>query len=181
MDNLQDPQPFEHFRAGSKEAFAHFYNRYSEHLYLYAKKLTQDPELSDDLTLLAFTSLWDHREKINDPTHLRNYLFTMVHFHFLRQLKKTKKEDEAERELAYRMEQTRHESGEFIETVFAELEESIRKLPPQQKLVVELLYFKEIDVKTIANLLDISPQTVRNHKSQALKFLRDEMQEGTKK
>lgn len=181
MDNLQDLHQFELFRAGSKQGFAYFYSLYHQHIHVYARKLSRESELARDLTALAFNSLWDYREKVNDSAHLRNYLFNMVHCHFLRHLRKTRRADKAEWELAFRIEQTANESDEFIETVFVGLEESIKKLPPQQKLVVELLYFKEIDVKDIASLLEISPQTVRNHKSQALKFLREEMRVAAKK
>jgi len=181
MDNVQDPQQFELFRAGSMEAFSWFYNRYHQQVYLYARKLSQQPDLAMDFTILAFTSLWDHREKTKDETHLRNYLFSIVRLHFLQHLRKTRKADAAEEEMVYRLGQTAYESGEFIETVFAAIEECMRRLPRQQRLVMELLYFKEIDVQSISRMLEISPQTVRNHKAQALRFLRAEVDPGIKK
>jgi RNA polymerase sigma factor (sigma-70 family) len=159
MDNVQDPQQFQQFRTGSMEAFAGFYARYHQSLYRYARKLCQEPDLALDLTALAFTSLWEHREQMPDGADLRNYLFSMVHLHFQQHLRKA---DEGGREPAFCRQQTAFESGEFIETVFAAMEEGIQKLGPRQRLVMELLYFKEVDVKGIARLLDISPQTVRN-------------------
>ena len=175
MDNEQDLQQFEEFRAGSAEAFAYFYQRYFRHIYVYLLKLTRNTELSKDLSTQTFISLWEYRSKLKDREHLRRYLFAMAHIHFVQGLKTTKTEDEAGRAYASGSDTAGGDSWELVESFFDALEGAIKKLPPKQKLVVELLYFKEIDVRSIAKVLDISEQTVRNHKSEALKFLRKEL------
>ncbi len=38
-----------------------------------------------------------------------------------------------------------------------------------------LLYLRGLDVPAVAKLLNLSPQTVRNHKAQATAFLRDRL------
>ena len=58
------------------------------------------------------------------------------------------------------------------EEAFAELEAALRLLSPQRKLVMQLRFFEGLDIRTIAQQLDIAPQTVRNHISQAIDFLR---------
>ncbi|MGI5241736.1 SigE family RNA polymerase sigma factor [Dactylosporangium sp. CA-139066] len=50
----------------------------------------------------------------------------------------------------------------------------IRALPEQQRAVVVLRYYEDLDDATIARILDCSPVTVRTHAMRALHRLRDE-------
>src|SRR5262249_54640560 len=61
------------------------------------------------------------------------------------------------------------------EQVYATVRDALMKLPSQQKVVMELLMLRGLDVKSVAKLMRLAPQTVRNHKTQALLFLRKEL------
>jgi RNA polymerase sigma-70 factor (sigma-E family) len=56
----------------------------------------------------------------------------------------------------------------------------IRALPDQQRAVVVLRYYEDLDDATIARILDCSTVTVRTHAMRALHRLRGDYTEGTK-
>jgi RNA polymerase sigma factor (sigma-70 family) len=57
----------------------------------------------------------------------------------------------------------------------------IRALPVQQRAVVVLRYYEDLDDATIARILDCSAVTVRTHAMRALHRLRDEYDEVDRK
>jgi RNA polymerase sigma-70 factor (ECF subfamily) len=172
MNNL-----FDQFVAGSEDAFNIFYRRYNGNVYAALKRLCGDPILAQDLTQEVFRNVWDHRVQLNNEEHLRNYLFRMTRCVFLMYDRSRKQIAAAEGELRRAAEQA-DDSRELIlarEQVFASVRDALMKLPPQQKLVMELLMLRGLDVKAVAQRLQLAPQTVRNHKTQALLFLRKEL------
>jgi RNA polymerase sigma-70 factor (ECF subfamily) len=51
--------------------------------------------------------------------------------------------------------------------------EEIESLPPMRKAVFKMIFLEEKSTQEVAKALDISPQTVLNHKSHALNYLRN--------
>ncbi|HLZ86732.1 MAG TPA: sigma-70 family RNA polymerase sigma factor [Puia sp.] len=171
MSNL-----FQQFASGSEEAFVVYYQRYHKSIYASIKRLCGDDALAEDLTQEVFKNLWDRRAELNDEDHLRNNLFLMARSYFLDNRRRRKIHARAEEEL-----RRTAEPGDDIELtlvteeVFAIVEGTMMKLPPQQKMVLELLLLRGLDVRAVAKRMQLAPQTVRNHKSQAIHFLRTEL------
>ena len=161
-------------RADSRDAFAAVYRRYSDGVYLCTRKLSGDDDLASDLTQEVFKSLWDYRLQLKDARHLRSYIFFMARCHFLEHLRTVRTVIASQEELAVLSDPSEPsiELAIVTEEAFAELEIALRQLSPQRKLVMQLRYFEGMDIRTIASRLDIAPQTVRNHISQAIEFLR---------
>ena len=83
------------------------------------------------------------------------------------------KERAVQRELAYCQQQKEEWHDERPENPlrFRAINE-LEKLPKQAKAVLHLYYFKEKNTKEIASLLNLSGQTVLNHKTKGLQSLR---------
>lgn len=172
MNNL-----FQQLVAGSEDAFNIYYKRYNGSVYLALKKLCGDEILAQDLTQEVFRNLWDRRDRFNDEDHLRNYLFRMTRCVFLMHQRARRKAIAAENEVRLTTEQADDNVDLVLvmEQVHATVRDALLKLPPQQKMVMELLMLHGLDVKAVARRLQLAPQTVRNHKTQALTFLRKEL------
>ncbi|HEY4338275.1 MAG TPA: sigma-70 family RNA polymerase sigma factor [Puia sp.] len=172
MSNL-----FHQFVEGSESAFNNYYKRYNGNVYATLKKLSGDEAVAKDLTQEVFHNLWNRRAHLNNEEHLRNYLFRTARYFFLMYQRGRRKAAAAEDDLR-RATAATDDSIELIlvrERAFAVVRDTMMKLPPQQKMVMELLMLKGLDVKAVAQRLQLAPQTVRNHKSQALLFLRKEL------
>jgi RNA polymerase sigma-70 factor (ECF subfamily) len=168
---------FQQFVAGSEEAFNVYYKRYNGTVYLALRKLCGNEDLARDLTQEVFRNIWDKRGRLNNEDHLRNYLFRMTRCVFLMNKRNRRKALAAENVVRPGTEQADETVDVIIiqEQVAANVQDALMKLPPQQKMVMELLMLRGLDVKAVAKRLQLAPQTVRNHKSQALIFLRKEL------
>jgi RNA polymerase sigma-70 factor (ECF subfamily) len=172
MSNL-----FHQFVEGSESAFNSYYTRYNVNVYTTLKGLCGDEAIAKDITQEVFRNLWDRRAQLNDEEHLRNYLFRTTRYFFLMYERGRRKAAAVENELR-RMTPEADDPTEVTlvrERAFAAVLDTMMKLPPQQKMVMELLMLQGLDVQAVAQRLQLAPQTVRNHKSQALIFLRKEL------
>jgi len=171
---VTDYQLFRLLQRDSREAFASLYRRHIDGVYLCIYHLSGDRELASDLSQEVFKSLWDYRRQLKDARHLRSYIYFMARGHFLSHLRSRRTAEHARDELFFLSEpdEPSIESTITTEEAFAELGAAIRELSPQRRKVIQLHYFEEQNVRTIAHQLRIAPQTVRNHISQAIETLR---------
>ena len=167
---------FQDFTTGSVGAFNSYYNQYNGIVYVFVKRLCGDDELAKDLTQEVFQKAWDRRANFNDEKHLSNYLFRVAGCLFLMHERERRKAVAAVSELRRVVQQDQDAVNANLvrEEVFAAVQDALMKLPPQQKKVMELM-IGGLDVKAVAKVLQLAPQTVRNHRAQALIFLRKEL------
>lgn len=176
--SLDEQEQFELFKEGNKDAYAYFFVRHHESIYNYIRNMAADAETAKDLSQDVFKRLWDLRGNTNSAQHLAAYIYVMARHLFLAHLRKLKIMSNAARELAYTasMEETMNSELEIVcHRVLAEMKAAMQRLSAKRKLVLQLLYIKELDINAVAQLLKLSPQTVRNHKAQATAFLREKL------
>jgi len=136
-----------------------------------------DDAQAQDLTQDVFKNCWDRRAGFKDETHLANYLFFMAQTLFLQHLRHKKMTYEATEEMSREMTGAGSDADPAMarEHVLVRLELAMTKLPPQQRKVMGLLVQYGLNVRAVARKLRLAEQTVRNHKTQALTFLRKEL------
>lgn len=172
---LTEQEQFELFKEGNKDAYAYFFMRHHEGIYNYIRNMAADAETAKDLSQDVFKRLWDLKGNINSAQHLAAYIYVMARHLFLEHLRRLKIMSNAARDLAYAasMEAGMNRELEIVcHRVLAEMKNAMQRLSAKRKLVLRLLYIKELDINAVAELLKLSPQTVRNHKAQATAFLR---------
>lgn len=167
---------FQQFSEGAEEAFSAYYERYYKNVFGSLKRFCDDNALAQDLTQEVFEDAWHRRAKFNDEVHLRNALFKKAKSSFLEHRRREKIAGKAWDELSRTMEHSDVVIDRILvqEEAIAALADAMLKLPHQQKIVVDDL-LNGATVGAIAERLQLSPQTVRNHKSQAIRFLRTEL------
>ena len=117
--------------------------------------------------------LWENRGNLIIESSLNQYLFKMTYRKALNHL--TREQVKTRVEAAF-YEQTQAALCEVDEGCFEELnqkiEEAIAALPDNFREAFVMHRFKELSYKEIAEVLDVSPQTVAYRIQQALKLLR---------
>jgi RNA polymerase sigma-70 factor (ECF subfamily) len=132
-------------------------------------------EVAEDIVADAFGKLFDNRMKINDAAHIFGYLFVIARnqaIGYRREQKRQREADEAQERLV--------EKG-YIDPIGTETEKEqvmekinglIGQLPAARKRIFRMYFFDGLDIRTIANLQNLTETTVRNQKNRALIFLR---------
>lgn len=160
---------------GDEQAFARLFHAYRDKLYGFILKITGSRELAEDVVQDVFLKIWTHRSNLHEVENFNAYLFRMSHNQVMNGLKRMNLESSIRLRLA-RLVQAAAEDPESVlmyKHTRELLKEAVEQLPPQQKLVYQLSREQGLKQEEIANQLNISAQTVKNHMSQALRSIRE--------
>ena len=175
MDNkLVDGNAIQQLIAGDESAFTAIYELYSEKVYRLAFRFLKDKEQSEEIVQEAFINLWLSREKLNADGNMWLYLYVISKRLSLNALRQVGKSSNLVEKLLHQISELQNTTEEEVLAHDLEhyAEKVIEKLPRQQQLVFKLSRIEGLSHKEIAEQLQISPNTVKNHMVEALKTLK---------
>jgi RNA polymerase sigma factor (sigma-70 family) len=168
--NTTDIELWTLFKEGDQEALKIIYHRYFKHLYNYGRKFSTDKELVEDCIQDLYIDLINKKEKLGNTNNILLYLLKSIKRRIIRKLQQEQKTVVLNFDL---FEYPGSESAQQNNSKIREkLIQAINKLSPQQREIIYLKYFNFLGNKEIAEILDVSYQTVRNVLVTALKKLR---------
>lgn len=157
-----------------EQAFRAVFDHYKEPFHATAFKMTRSVDVAEEIVQEVFVTLWVKRKLVAIAKKPEGYVFTILHNCIYAHFRKLV----LERQLKSKMAQTEERSECRIETLLLEkenraiIENVISQLPPRQKLIYKLAKQEGVSREEIAKQLNISPNTVRNHLTTALEYLR---------
>lgn len=164
-------------REGDHKAFYVVYTRFNKSLYHFSRKFVQDEDLIEDIIHDTFLNLWNARERISDDYRVESYLFRIARNLIYKHLRAMLKTAELVSDLsAIDIQKSTHSCPEhavLTEEYDNIYELAVDRLPPQRKRIFVLSREKGLSHKEIAQFLQISPNTVKEHMSLAIKSIRD--------
>lgn len=174
-----DMQIFELVCNGDERALQHFMSRFWQQLFKTAFLTFPDAVVCQELVQNVFIKIWGNREKIRLKYSIHTYLFSCIRYEVFHEIKKTMKHAELKNdEINYidsfdpliRMEYT-----ELLDYV----EQLIDNLPEKCRQIFYLSRIEQLNNKEIALQLNISPKTVENQISIAIKKLKQDISKNT--
>ncbi len=159
---------------GDVKAFDKLFAEYGKRLYHFAYGYLKSKEEAEGVVQEVFLRIWRNRKQLNPNLSFKAYLFKIA-YHYILELF-----EQINRRQAYRhqiIEEAVHFTDETNERLnyqilLEKVESLIQKLPPRQKEILIKRKKEGIPVKKIANQLGISPKTVENHLTEALKNIK---------
>jgi RNA polymerase sigma-70 factor (family 1) len=155
--------------SGCLQTFQTVYGLYNQKLYAYVLKKTGSAFMAEEVVQLTFIRLWEKKENLSSEHSLSAQIFRIGGTILIDQLRKDavgkKHLSVVENDYALRNEVDQPE-------MLHALEQAIEQMAPIRKKVFKLSKIEGYSYKEIAEMLSISPKTVENHISQALKQLR---------
>lgn len=161
-------------RNGDQLAFAQIYNQYRSKMYAYAYNLCKSGETAEEIVQEVFIRVWQKKEQINAELNFNGYLKKITLNHVLNHLKKVAREKSLQEEIFSYIEAIRNTTEDNIleKELLKTYDEAIALLPPQKKIIYQLSRTEEMTHDQIAEKLNISKNTVKNHMVEATKFIR---------
>lgn len=158
------------------EAFEEVFRRLSEPIFRYVCGMVSDESLANDLTQDTFAKLWAARDRMDSVDSLRAYVFRMARNRVYNQQRDARTRREQRSQL--QREASRGSPPAPDQVLDADLlRERLRTwiddLPPRQREALTLRRQQDLSHDAIADLMGISPSTVNNHITRALKRLRE--------
>lgn len=158
-----------------QEAIFHtLYEKYKNPVYGYVLAITHSPHTAEEITQEIFMKLWEYPEKISGIAEPQHYFFVMARNKTLNYLRKAANNKKVMDELQYAMKPAENNIEELMFAGDYEdvLGEALRYLSPQRSRVFRLSRYQGLKLEEIAEQMQLSKNTVKNHLVAALRFIR---------
>ncbi|MCF0065745.1 RNA polymerase sigma-70 factor [Dyadobacter chenwenxiniae] len=159
-----------------EKAFTSLFYLYKHKLYSYLTSLTESEMLAEDIVQDVFLKLWNDRETLAEIDNFGSYLFRMSKNQAINHFRRMSRETL----IISEMFQANPSDNQTEDTVSLKetkkiLEDIIDKLPAQQKMIYKLSRHEGKTHDEIADMLKISPNTIKNHIVQAMSTIRTQL------
>jgi len=164
-------------RQGNHDAFGVLYNRYKGVLHVHAYKKLGDLEKAKDLIQELFVNLWSKRDALPETLNLSGYLYATLRNRILDVVAHEKVETKYIDSLQNFVTENNFITDRHVrERELSRLiEQAVNELPERMREVFIMSRNEGKSHKEIAEALEISESTVKNHMKGALKNLRSKL------
>ncbi len=160
----------------SDESFKCLFDNYKNRLYGYVLAITHSHYTAEEITQEIFIKLWLCRDILNQVENLDGYIFTIARNKTLNHLRKAAYDMRLLKELQEQglsagsgnNVEERAMAGEYDQL----LQGALALLSPQRRLVYVMSRQRGLNHAEIADQLQLSRNTVKNHMVEALRFIR---------
>jgi len=171
---------WQNFLQGSKEAMSAIFLHFHDDLYRYGLKLSGDENLVKDCLQNLFLRLWKNRTNLKPVESLKPYLFKSFRNHILDSLELQKPIESIENDFEHPFEIAYSPEDFLIQQQGSEKNrlkviDALNNLSTRQREAIYLRYFEELDFESIARVMDMNIQSVRNILHRGMQSLRDLM------
>lgn len=167
----------EAIRNKDKKVFEAFYKKYYRQLIILAFRYVGKTEAAEEIVHDLFINIWNKAGQLDIQYSMKSYLFRSVVNSSLNFLKKEKKD--AAKQLSYLSLQSFEDQEDDRkveeEELLRKLEEALELLPPKCKEVMYLSRFGKLKQQEIAEQMNISLKTVKNHLTYGFQKLREQL------
>lgn len=159
---------------GDAAAFEEVYAFYQRRIRAYAYRLTKIGTTADEVTQDVFVQLWEKRTQLDPSLPLEPYLRKITQNLILNFFRQASRDKALLEKVQLHILAQRHVAPEAL--LEQELEQlyqaAIQRLPAQKKTIYTLSRVEELSYEEIAERLQLSRHTVRNHMTEAIQFIR---------
>lgn len=164
-----------------RQAFENIFRRYYKRLHGFAYSYVGQVQEAEDIVQSVFLKIWMKRESWNPPGTVKNYIFAAVRNESLNNIRHDQLVEETEEEVARRFRELKDptpsdsEIDSEVEALREAIQTGIDQLPSQCRQVFLLSRRGGLTYSEIADMLDISVNTVGTQMGRALKSLRNHL------
>ncbi|MBO9683178.1 MAG: RNA polymerase sigma-70 factor [Flavisolibacter sp.] len=166
---------FARIATGDQQAFTQIFYHYTQRIYNYIFAKTKSNDLTEEIVQEVFIKLWNKREELAAIQNYEAFIITMATNKTYDFLRKMASEENIKRQAWASVQSYSNITEETLD--FHEsrelLHEAVGQLPPQRKKVFLLSRQQGLSHQEIAEQLDLSPKTVNNHLTEALRFIKE--------
>jgi RNA polymerase sigma-70 factor (ECF subfamily) len=176
-DFNNDIQLAEAFRKGEPAALNILWKNHYKALVYFADQLVRNNLLSEDIVSETFVKVWNMRDRFDNVHSIKAFLYVTVRNTCYDHLRSQEIHARIHKEIlytadSYATEMNRDDYDMMYAEYIQQLYEQVKNLPERCQEVFKLYFFNRNTTREIADLLNISEQTVRNQKTKAIHMLR---------
>ncbi|HEY8895106.1 MAG TPA: RNA polymerase sigma-70 factor [Niastella sp.] len=171
---MTDEQIMQRIMDKDPTVYNDLYDKLYRKLFLFAKSLIDDTEEARDIVAESFIKLWAQKNQFANMVHLQVYFYTVIKNACIDYIRKNKLRNRVEHQIL----QSGTISENIIERKYQEAElvqqlyERINQLPERMQQVFKLTYLDGYSRTEVAQMLNLSENTIRNTNAAAMKAIR---------
>jgi RNA polymerase sigma-70 factor (family 1) len=158
-----------------QQLFNELFREHEHKLYAFVMKVLRSDAQAKDIVQDVFLKLWTIREQLHEIENMDAFLYRLTENKVYDHLRAAATRERTRQELWQRIRHTGHDSPDVLEAkeYHALIHQAIHQLPPQRKTIYLLSKQEGLKQQQIAQELQISPHTVRNHLAEAFRSIRN--------
>lgn len=171
---LSETDLISRLKKGDLDAFDGIYANYSGKLYSFGMRYLRSEADAEELVQSVFLKIWENRRRIDDNLSFHSYLFTIAYNDICKLFRQKNYLKKYVSEVLHDSEESSDaaEEGADYRSVLAEVNRIVAAMPEKQKKAFLKSRLEGKPSKEIAAELGLSPATVDNYVSSALKTLK---------
>lgn len=170
---MLDNSYIEQVAKGDRVAFKKLHEELYQRVFYYVYKILGDKETAEDIIQEAFILFWEHRENFNNLLAVKTYLYAVVRNKVMALMRDVSNR----RRILEGIEWDICETEDYLlisAEICGEVQRVVRQLPAQTRRVIELS-MENMTVEKIAEIMQISPNTVKTLKKAGYQVLREKL------
>jgi len=171
ISSITDLELTEAIKADDEKAFRTLFDRYYKYLIVTAYAYVKEENTSRDLAQDVFLEIWKKRNSLN-INNVKAYLRRSVINKSLNFIKAQRMDFENSDDTFDVPENQKVQEQLEANELQAVINKAIEQLPDRCRVIFAMRRFEEMPLKEIAGKLNISPKTVENQLTKAMKILR---------
>jgi RNA polymerase sigma-70 factor (family 1) len=166
--------------AGNEQCLTELYKLFSKRLHHFSRAITRSPETAEEIVEDVFVKLWSNRHRINEVENLTVYLYVAVKNRSLNAISQKAAElirapfDDLDIEAG----QVAADPYNLLVTaeMMKRMQQAVDNLPPRCKMIFKLVREDGLKHREVAEILNISHNTVDVQMAIAIKKICTELQ-----
>ncbi len=170
----------EKIKKGDTSTFELLFKTYHPDLVRYATGIVGSVSDAEDLVEDCFYWIWEERHSIHVRKSIRSFLFSIVYNKCLNHLKKKKvhKNYEEHVKIHYLKKEINYPDTNLVSKELSKsIQQAIESLPEQCRFIFKLSRYEGKKYEEIAEMLNISINTVKKQMNRAITKLREDLSE----
>ncbi len=166
-------------KAGNAQAFQELYDRYADILFSFGMVYSRDRELVKDCIHDLIFDLYKYRKNLAENDNIRNYLFKSLKRKVLASGKKNLRlvySENLTQETGNELHETDSDENEEQQDQLNQINQLIGQLPEKQREILNLKFQLEMPYHEIAEIMDISVESVRTSVYRSIKTIREQLE-----
>ncbi len=171
---MTDEQIMQRIMDKDPTVYNELYDKLYRKLFLFAKSLIDDTEEARDIVTESFIKLWAQQNQFANMVHLQVYFYTVIKNACIDHMRKNKLRNKIENHLlksgtiSENAIERRYQEAELVQILY----ERINQLPERMQQVFKLTYLDGYSRTEVAQMLNLSENTIRNTNAAAMKAIR---------
>ena len=148
-------------------SFKIIFLKYYEMLHRFIWMRIHDHEITRDILQDVFTSVWDHRDRLNENKSIKAYLYQISNNLVIDMIRKDKSKEnflKISQSLNYYEKEDQYYTS-------IDIQEAMNRLPEKLRLIVILSRFEGLNYMEIAEICHVSFQTISYRLNKALNLM----------